>query len=125
MYCLLMRVNVYYQVHLRTLRFCFLITTLRLCVFWLNNNFIIQQAKQWLLAFQASAITTGRLYILKQNALQNLIAYFAATWAAVLQPFLTQLKLHFKKNLRRSIILLIIVAMDQSGCNSIVVRGSK
>ena len=67
--------------------------------FLLNNNFIIQQAKQWLSALQASAITIGRLYILKQNALQNLIAYFATTWAAVLQHLLTQLKLHFKKNL--------------------------
>ena len=75
--------------------------------FWLNNNIIIQQAKQWLLALQASAITTRRLYILKHKALQNLIAFFAATWAAVLQH------LQFKKKLLRSRILLIVVAMDQ------------
>ena len=93
--------------------------------FLLNNDIIIQQAKQRLSALQASAIVTRRLYILNQKALKNLIAYFAASWAAALQYLLTQLKLYFKKNLRRSSILLIIVAMDQSGCNSNVVRGSK
>ena len=76
------------------------------------NNIIIQQAKQWLLALQAFAITTGRLYILKHKALQNLIAYFAATWAAVLQHLLTQLNLQLKKKLLRSRILLIAVVME-------------
>ena len=94
-------------------------------IFLLNNNIIIQQAKQKLLALQAYAIAIGRLCILKQKALQNLIAYFAASWATILQHLLTQLKLHFKKNLRRSSILLIIVAMNQSSYNSDVVRGSK
>ena len=50
------------------------------------------------------------------------MAYFAASWAAVLQHLLTQRKLQFKKKLRRSSTLLIIVAMDQSGCNSNMVR---
>ena len=45
--------------------------------------------------------------------------------AAVLQHLLTQLKLQFSKNLRRSSILLIIVAMNQLGYNLDVVRGSK
>ena len=90
--------------------------------FLLINNIIIQQAKQRLLALQASAITAGIQYILKQHAPQHLNAYFATTWAAVLQHLLTQLNLQFKKSLRRSSILLIVVAMDQSGCIACVVR---
>ena len=70
-------------------------------------------------------MTIGRLHLLKQNALQNLIAYFATSWAAILQHLLTQPKLQFKKKLQRSSILLIIVAMDQSGYNSDMVKASK
>ena len=93
--------------------------------FGLNNNLSINSNKRWLTALRASKITTRRLHLLKQIALQNLIAYFTASWAAILQHLLTQLKLQFRKNLWRSSILLIIVAMDQLGCNLDVVRKSK